>query len=180
MDARHVLGGVVLFVLTFTLAAASPAAAQVTASSEMAATLAGKLEPGDRVTVTSLDGQKVKGRFVEVGAGAIRLRQDGLERHVEFAEIQKVQRTRNGLVLGTVIGLGVGLGLGAAAASYGGNEGMNASGAFLWVLGLSTAAGLGIDAAINLPRTVYDREKTMAVTPIVTPRGAGVGVRVTF
>ena len=179
MDARRIVGGVVLVLLPFA-AAPRQAAAQESASSEMAAALARRLEPGDRITVTSVDGDKVKGRFVDVGAGAIRMRRDGLDHQVEFGRIQKVQRTRIGVILGTAIGLGIGIGLGLAAASYAENESASGVAAFLWIAGLSTAAGVGVDAAVNLPRTVYQRDRRVAVTPVVTPRARARGVRVTF
>lgn len=178
MAAHRLAGGIVLVALI--VAADRPATAQPAAVPPAEAVLAGKLDPGDRVSIATLDGVTVKGRFVEVGNGVLRLRQDEVTRQIAIAEIRKVRRTRVGLLLGTAIGLGVGVGLGLAAASYAENEAGSGATAFLWVAGLSTAAGIGVDAALNLPRTVYDRDRTLTVAPLVTPRAAGVAMRIRF
>ena len=105
---------------------------------------------------------------------------DGRTREVRAADVQRVQRRRVGVLVGTIIGAGVGIGLGLAAASYAENEAGNASSAFLAVFAISTGTGLGIDAAINRNRTVYERNPRITVAPVVTPRAAGARVTVTF
>lgn len=138
------------------------------------------LRLGDKVTVTQMDGQFVKGKVVEVTPDQLRLAQDGSQRRIGLGDIHKVQRKRMGVKLGTLIGLAVGVGSGALAGTYAENEAGDGVFAFLSVAAMSTAAGFGIDAAVNIPRTVYQRDRKVTVAPIVTPRGAGVGVRMTF
>jgi hypothetical protein len=173
----------VAFALPVLLAAAAPVEAQsanVASATTGFAELQQALEPGDTLILTLEDGQKTRGKLVEARPDQLLLAQGGSQRPVGLGDIQKVQRTRFGVTVGTAIGLAAGLGLGTLAASHGGNEGISAGGAFALLLALSTGVGLGIDAAINLPRTVYERERTVAVAPIVRPHAMGVSVRMAF
>lgn len=62
------------------------------------------------------------------------------------------------------------------------NEGGNRIGGTAFVLATSTFVGLGIDAAINLPRTVYRREgrPKVQLAPHVSRGGGGVAMHVRF
>jgi hypothetical protein len=161
------------------LGAAPLALAQDASRAGDEAQLTSALEPGDRVALTMLDGATIKGRFVEIDAGTIRLRDERATRRVDLSGVDRVQRTRFGARLGALVGLGVGAGLGAWVASLE-LEGASALGEFVWIAGVSTCIGFSIDAALNLPRTVYRRQPELAVGAIAGPRAAGVGVRVAF
>lgn len=171
----------VAFALPVLLAAAAPVDAQsanVTSATTGFAELQQALEPGDTLILTLEDGQKTKGKLVEVGAGLLRIRQGDAEGQFESIEIRKVQRKRMGIKLGAPIGAAVGAALymGVAAAL---EEDAQAGGLLLTV-GEVALIGLGIDAAINLPRTVYEREHAVVVAPIVKPHAMGVSVQMAF
>jgi hypothetical protein len=147
-----------------------------------AAELDHALRPGDRVNVTLPDSTHVTGRFIQVSPELLAVETPDGRREIAVRDVLRVKRTRMGLVLGTAIGTGVGMLLGAIVAAIVNEEGSgSAAGAFLLYTGIGAATGCGIDAAINIPRTVYTRETPrVSVAPMVSPRGAGFGVRVSF
>jgi hypothetical protein len=176
-----------LVVAASALAAIVLLAAPVCAQDAMAAdpqlaALAGRVRTGDKVVVTDLDGQVVKGRFATLSPEAMTVLVDGNTRTVPVVRIARVQRTRTGVLLGAIIGGGAGFATGAALASLFGNEGGNTTAAFLVPLTIGLGAGIGIDALVNLPRTVYRRELAARVTavPIAGAGRKGAAVSVTF
>jgi hypothetical protein len=132
-----------------------------------------KLRQGDRVKLT-LDSGMVAGRVESVGVNQLTVWTDEGEQLVPFTSITEARRTRRGMLLGTLIGAGVGAAFGAVAASYAENETGSASAAFLTVMAMGIGAGAGIDALVNLERTVYRRPSSSRVS-IAPAVGAGRG-----
>lgn len=162
---------------------AAPATAQSTQGTEPAfAELAGRVRDGDTVAVTGPTVGRVRGRFVDLSADALTVATDAGPRTIAASDIDRVTRRRRGIVLGTIIGLGVGIGFAIPLNMLFDNEGGNRVGPTAFVMGTSTAVGLGIDALIDLPRTVYRRSDRLKVrlAPQIAPRGAGLAMHVAF
>jgi hypothetical protein len=164
------------------MAWAAPARAQESIAADDAAfaVLQQSLQPGDAVTITHLDGRRTKGKLIEVGSGLIRLRQNNEPRQVAAADIRKVQRTRMSLLLGIVIGAGAGAALGGTAYAQC-DDCDSATSMVLLTAAVGAGVGCGIDALVNVPRTVYERkESRVSLGPTVTRGGGGVAVALRF
>lgn len=135
------------------------------------------LKQEDNVTVTTLAGDKIKGRMVGVSGDAIVLRTNGVPRTVDAVHIQKVQKRKNGVLLGAVIGAGAAIPFAVGFESYSYNEGGGGGG--IAAIALGVGIGIGIDAAIGSNKTLYERNsgKTVTVAPLIDKKG-GVGGRV--
>jgi hypothetical protein len=143
--------------------------------------LAKALRHGDKVSVTLPGEVTVKGIFVQVSPDLLMVQTPEGRRDITVGDVNRVRRTRMGFLLGAIIGAGAGAGLGAVAAGIANEEGSgNGAAAFLTWFGIGLAAGAGIDAMINLPRTVYERDRHVAFTPLLAPKAVGGALRVTF
>jgi hypothetical protein len=162
---------------------ASPAGAQAPGLPDpQFAALATQLSMGDSLTVTDTAGEVVKGRLEALAPEQITLLVDGQRHTVAAARIARVQRKRVGVLLGAVIGAGVGIAAGAALASYADNEGGSQAAAWMFPIGIGLGTGIGIDALVNLPRTVYRRKPAaqVSVAPIIAPGAQGGSIRISF
>ena len=147
-----------------------------------AETLAEKLKAGDQLTVTAQDLARIRGKLIAV-------RDDGLvidtgrgRELVRFDTIEKVSRKRFGVLLGPIIGASVGVACAIPVAMLFTNEGAEPAGPVALLVGLGAGTGLLIDAAINLPRTVYRREPSprVQIAPQIGRDRRGVALQVTF
>lgn len=159
------------------------AAGQVEAQTPTAAeVLATRLRPGDQVTVTVCDLARIRGKLVGVGSDGLIVKTDAGDRQVPFDAVERVSRRRFGALLGPIIGAGVGLGFAIPVAMLFHNEGASATGPTAFLVGLGAGTGLLIDAAINLPRTVYRRDPgpRMRIAPQLGRDRRGVALQVAF
>ena len=150
--------------------------------SATAAVLANTLERGDRLTITVADLTRIRGKLVAVGDDGLVIRSDTGEQVVPFEVIERVSRRRFGVLLGPIIGAGVGVGFAIPVAMLFHNEGADATAASAYLIGLGAGTGLLIDAAINLPRTVYRRDPgpRMRIAPQLGRDRRGVALQVAF
>ena len=158
--------------LTSAVSAAPVCAQDAPAPDPPFAALAGRLRTGVSVRITETTGEVVKGHVAGLGPHHITVLV-GEERHtVDAARLERVQRTRVGVLLGAIIGAGAGVAAGAALASLVGNEGGNTTAAFMVPVTIGVGTGVAIDGLINLPRTVYRRKPAtrLSAAPIL---GAG-------
>jgi len=81
------------------------------------------LKREDKVTLTTLAGDKIEGRMVGVSVGQIELLTKNGPRTVDAVQIQKVQKRKNGVALGAVVGTAAGITSAVALAKYVGDEG---------------------------------------------------------
>lgn len=140
-----------------------------------------KLKVGDRVTVDVQNGPAMKGRFLDVGPDALSISTAGGERRLSRSEVTLVRRHRHGVLLGAIIGGGVGLAFGTAVGTYFANEGHDRDGPLFGLTALGLGLGIAIDAAANIPRTVYQRGPSRtALTIHADPRRPAVRVVVAF
>ncbi len=170
-------------IVALTAGVAAPVAAQPTEpGTPEFRDLSDRLRGGDTVTVMGPSIGRVRGRFVDLSSDTLTIVTESGRRTLEVSDIDRVSRRRRGVLLGSLIGLGVGIGLAIPVNMLYRNEGANGTGAVAYIVGLSTATGLGIDALIDLPRTVYRRPGSPRVrlAPQVGPGAAGAAVHVTF
>ena len=155
----------------------------------MAASVAGaqtgletRLREGDRVSVSGPEIGRVGGRFTRLTQDSLTVETDTGERQISLGQVDRIKRTRFGVLLGTIIGAGVGVAFAIPLNMLIEAEGGNATGDTAKLLALTTGIGFGIDAAINIPRTVYrrDQQPRVQIAPQVGPHGGGVALRVTF
>ena len=141
-----------------------------------------KLKVGDRLTVDVGSGLRLNGRFAGLTNDTLTISTGAGQQTLDMSDVTRVRRHRRGFLLGTVIGAGVGVACGAALASLYANEGSDGAGAaFLGLTALGAGAGAGIDAALNIPRTVYRRAPNRASLVIdARPGRTGVGVAIAF
>lgn len=158
-----------------------PASAQLAPLPEFAA-LAARLRTGDTVTVTGTTLGTVKGRFVHVSEDHLVIRDAYGLRSIAPRDVDRISRRRKGVLLGTIVGLSVGTAFAIPLNMWFANEGANATAPTVMLLAASTGVGVGIDALIDLPRTVYrrDRQPKVRVAPQFGRNKAGVAMQVSF
>jgi hypothetical protein len=87
----------------------------------------------------------------------------------------------HGIILGAIIGGGVGLACGAAMGSWFHNEGHDRDGPLFGLTALGLGLGIGLDALINIPRTVYQRAPSRTTLGIEAgPRRTAVHLVIGF
>ena len=150
----------VVFTLLSSALAATEASAQQASSFDELHLL---VKPGDEIIVMEPGGAAAKGRIDELSSSSLRLRMKGSVRDLAEADVLEIRQRRddslrNGARNGAWIGLGLGV-LGSIAACQGIiNRSGCAVAAFPIVgfyVGISAAIGVGIDALITRPQTIY-------------------------
>ena len=131
--------------LLLTLSPTAPAfAATPDASADWSAVRA--LSPGEKVSVRTKDGDRLKGRFESATETDINFTEDGRKVSLKRESIARVEVGHRNRLLGALVGGGAGTGVGAAAGGYtvartdhfGGDP-----------LPIGMAAGAGVGAAIG-------------------------------
>ena len=176
-----------LFFLAAIQLTAAIAAAQAPPATSFDA-LGKRLQIGDRVWVTDVSGREIRGTLeklssdglVLVGPGPVRLTAGDIAR-ISAHEHDSIKN-------GALIGLGIGAGLasawciGAIADDSGDIDAKVECGEGFTVFpALSALIGMGIDGVIpGKRRVVYEAATTVKVTPLISTRGKGLAVRITF
>ena len=137
------------------LTSGSLAAAQQAGSDPAFERMRTKLKAGNRLTVDLMNGSTVEGRLVDVGADTLSISTATGERRLPRLDVATVRRHGHGILLGSVIGAGVGLTCGVFVGMIFSNEGADADPAIFGMTLLGLGVGAGIDAALNIPKTVY-------------------------
>lgn len=121
----------------------------------------------------------IKGRMFEVTAEGIVLKTKDGPRNIAASQIAKVQRRKNGVLLGALIGAGGGVPLALTVAAYNANEGGSGAWAAVPIL-VGMVVGTGIDAVLGSKKTLYDRTSNRRITlsPVIDKHG--LGARVAF
>lgn len=161
--------------------AVTPALAQSDVSRPFQS-LGSRVRPGDTVTVQGETIGEVHGRVISVTAEALTVTGDTGPRTIAGVDVDRIERRRKGVLLGALIGLGAGAAAAIPLNSWFHNEGNDATAETLAVIGIGTGVGLGIDALVDLPRTVYVRERRIGirVEPRVLMSGGAVSLHVAF
>ena len=137
------------------------------------------LKVDDTLTITSDNGNKIKGRLIEITPDHILLRVKNGQETIAAPQIMKVGKRKNGVLLGAVVGAGAGVPFAVVISSYTSNEGASGAYAFVPVV-MGLGIGIGIDALLPSTRTVYDRnsQRRITVSPVID--GDRLGARVTL
>jgi hypothetical protein len=140
------------------------------------------LRVGDPVAVTMRDGTTIRGKTVEISDAGLVVLVGGSRTEVPAGQVVRIERRRNGILLGALIGAGAGVAFGLAARSYAFNEGGNEAAAFLLPTAIGLGAGIGIDALLVRPRTVFERPREAAARfGVIIGRGrTGLQMSVAF
>jgi hypothetical protein len=162
--------------LALTVFLGSTAAAQ-----DVRTTLENKARKGDRLTVEMYDRGTIQGRLVSAGEDILTLDTVAGPASIPYSSIDRVKRRKNGVLLGTLIGLGTGIALGIPAKMLADNETGDGTQALLTIAAIGAGAGMAVDAALSVNRTIYRRSTSIIrveLTP--SPRGVAAGVRATW
>jgi len=157
------------FVSCLALALGMPVAASAQAGGPL---LSPATSPGDRITVTTVDGAQVTGRLLRDGAGTLVLGSNDGEQPIPHAEINRVTRFHNRFLFGPLIGLGAGLAVGVPAKQRFDNEAADGNTVLAWSVGLGLAVGALIDLVNGSDRTIYARPGPVSRLQFQTARGS--------
>ena len=135
------------------------------------------LKQNDQLTLTTDSGTKIKGKLIQASPDQITVKLKGGSQQIPASRILKVQRSRNGVLLGAVIGAGVGILPALALSEYAHNEGGDSAIALI-PIGLGAAVGIGIDALLSTKRTMYERNPNQRLTlsPVLDRNRVGARV----
>ncbi len=157
--------------LAIVLAGASIASAQTGDPTRTA--IEGRATAGDRLTITTRDGVRSTGRLVDTSLDSLMLRSGDGQRSFAYADIDRVQRHKNGVALGALIGTGVGLLFGTALRSWANNESADGDRIFAICLASGIGIGTGIDALAGSTRTIYRRPAARTGLDLQPQKGGG-------
>jgi len=146
-----------------------------------------RLRPGDTVWVTNAQGQEVKGKIQALAPDSLALKGDGTRSFAAGDVRLIIERERDSLANGALIGLAVGsvsMGVVCLAA---GEEDWCVSAALVYG-GVGAAIGVGIDALIpgkkilayRAPGPSGGSHARLSIAPVITPRTKGVAVAFAF
>ncbi len=174
--------------LSGSLLLACPASAQdvTIPNNREFALLQEKLRNGDPLIVGLENGTTVSGRLIEISGERLALMVSNVRRDIQQMEIIRVQRRKNGVLLGALVGLGTGIGFATVVIkgclSPNVECDLNLAGVGGSIIGIGVGAGIGIDALVVRTRTLYDRQTQPRATvrPILDSKRLGMQVKVTF
>lgn len=147
-----------------------------TASAQSAGSLVPEARRGDRLTITTTSGERVRGRLLRDAASALTIRADGRETTLPHADVVRVDRYRNRVLLGPLIGLGGGLAVGLPLRTRFDNEGQNGDGWLALMVGLGVGFGTVADLFNGSTRTIYNRGPQPSARLELLPVRGGIGV----
>jgi len=158
-------------VLLVALVDASTAWAQAPGDARNAVQL--EVRQGERVTVTTVDGRQSQGRFVVERADALVLSAAGREEVFAWTDVTRVQRRRNGVILGALIGIAAGAIAAYPLYTISQNETGGGEAEAIGMVLAGAGAGIGIDALFSSNRTIYRRSGPSAAVHLEPRRGGG-------
>jgi hypothetical protein len=178
---------IILAVISLLLAFALAAAQEPVKSFDQLNT---RLKPGDKVWVTDAQGREVKGKIRSLSPDTLVMDADGT-RTFPGADVRLVvERRRDSLANGALIGFGVGgVGMGLACLASIDDEDRGWCAAVMLVYGgIGTCIGVGIDALIPGKKLVAYRAPVpgahaaprVSIAPLLTPRAKGVALSFAF
>ena len=136
------------------------------------------VKPGDTLTITDSSGQRVRGKLADLSASSLVLEAAGTRRLFQDAEVGTIEkRGSDSLKNGALIGLSVGAGFGPLIGATTGEWGLAAVGALIYG-GIGAGIGVGFDAMVEGPRTIYAasrlKQSTLRIAPILNRSQKGV------
>jgi hypothetical protein len=168
-----------------------PAGAQTEAE-----TIRSILREGQKVSVTDDGGRELDGRIVSLGVSTLSLQHDRTKQtEIPYGDVLRIDRPRDGLSNGALIGLGVGAAFGLTAWAVDRDPGpcdpdgwwecsppgtTEYVAATLVTAGLGAAIGVGVDALIRRERNLYRRGQATRITLVPTLAAYVRGVSVSI
>ena len=142
------------------------------------ARLQNTVKTGDVVIVTVQDGTKLEGRLTDVSASSMGVQVKGTRHAIPGDRVTRVQRKRNGVWLGAVIGAAAGVPFAVFLHMY--DEVL--PGPSIWPVFAGLGAGIAVDALLVRPRTVYERQPgtQTRVSFLIGPTSKAVMLRFSF
>jgi hypothetical protein len=137
-------------------------------------------DPGDRLTVTTASGERLTGKLVTDGNGALVLLSNRQNQTVAHADVERVTRHHNRFLFGPLFGLAAGLAAGLPLRSRLENEGRDGDVFLAWTVGIGVGLGSLIDLTNGSDRTVYARKPGVVSGLQVTPVRRGAEARWAF
>jgi hypothetical protein len=137
------------------------------------------VKPGDTLTITDSSGHRVRGRLADLSASSLVLEAAGTRRLFQDTEVGTIEkRGSDSLKNGALIGLSVGAGFfGPVIGATTGDWGLAAVGALIYG-GIGAGIGVGFDAMVEGPRTIYaasrPKQSTFRIAPILNRSQKGV------
>jgi hypothetical protein len=176
-------------IVTLALAVA-PASAMAQVAGPPVAQL---VKPGQKILVVDEDGREIEGRVDSVSSDALALRADGKPITLALDRIVRIDRPRDGLGNGALIGMGTTvslsmIGLAVSQSTCESRYHTQCSSPPFWVVlwaagssaALGAGIGVGIDAMIHGDRAIYRRGPGVrtAIAPAIARgvRGAAISV----
>ena len=164
---------------------------RVAASAQTAADeIRRRVKEGQKIVIVDDQGRELTGRIGELRADALMLLVDRDRTDVPYDRILRIDRPRDGLSDGALIGLGIGagLGLGLAAAAEMDDSGFldfdftDVAPIAIPVLGgIGAVIGLALDASIRREPNLYRRQgETLSLAPTLVSSRRGVAIAVSW
>lgn len=149
-----------------------------------------RVKEGQKIVIVDDQGRELTGRIGELRADALMLLVDRDRTDVPYDRILRIDRPRDGLSDGALIGLGIGagLGLGLAAAAEMDDSGFldfdftDVAPIAIPVLGgIGAVIGLALDASIRREPNLYRRQgATLSLAPTLGRSRRGVAIAVSW
>jgi hypothetical protein len=147
-----------------------------------------KVKVGDTIFVTDQSGREQPGRIIDLSPTALVLALNGGRRELPESGIVRIRKRQpDPLWTGGLVGAAIGAGFGVAAAAFSdecvlyGDRADACIGPVLYMTGIGTGIGIGIDALIQGRKVIYEAPKlTLRVSPLTSPGRLGVSLSVQF
>jgi hypothetical protein len=148
------------------------------------------VKPGDKISVTNMQGVITQGKIEGISASKLSLKTKSSILELSESDVSRIRQKRgdslkNGAIIGTAIGGGFALlGIFSCNGVCEGSAGDLVGGGLI-VTGLGTTVGIGIDALVKHQELIYIGRSRVSVNlksvrPIVTPARKGVSMSLVF
>jgi hypothetical protein len=172
--AAACLSGIFLALFPLTLAA------QTNLPADTFQALAGSVEAGQRIVVTTTESDRIRGRVRDIDASVLLLEDGGRIREFRESAVLEIRKGGDPLWEGALLGAGAGAGAGALVGQSRchSERGFCAGVGALLGLGAGAGIGLAVDALIRNDDVVYARPQTATqrwtIEPLIGLRGYAV------
>ena len=122
-------------------------------------------------------GEHVRGRLLRDDATALTIRSEGRDATLPHTDIVRVDRYRNRVLIGPLVGLAGGLAAGLPLKRRFDNEGENGNAWLALSVGLGVGFGTVVDLFNGSTKTIYSRGASARFTVVPLRGGMGIGVR---
>jgi hypothetical protein len=133
-------------------------------------------KPGDRLTVRTTAGATLKGRLAADSAGTLVLTSSSGEHRISHADVERVNRYRNRILFGPLIGFAGGVAAGIPLKELADNETGGGTSDLIKMIALGVGVGTVIDLFTRSNRTIYRKGGSPPRGLAIQPRKGGARV----